>query len=155
MASLQEAQVVEGSGGAAGDSTTAIMSSNFILNVLIGGPMDQIWSLMNNLQVVMFVRLFNIKSPGNVNSFTDFFDEITSIKLFDTQEFVNKLYYVPEYDSFAVNFMNAGYESPLFLVNASSFLVNFTLHFAFIPVLIILPILSRCIPKIRPKIAPL
>ena len=61
------------------------MSSNFILNILVAGPMDQIWSLMNNLQVVMFVRLFNVKSPGNVNSFTDFFDEITSVKLFDTQ----------------------------------------------------------------------
>ena len=29
------------------------------------------------------------------------------------------------------------------------------LHFAFIPILILLPILSRCIPKIKPKIAPM
>ena len=50
------------------------------------------------------------------------------------------MYYIPEMDSFAVNFFNAGYVTPLFLVNASSMLVNFCLHFSLMPLAIILPL---------------
>ena len=34
-------------------------------------------------------------------------------------------------------------------------LLNLCLHFSFIPILLIIPVLVRCIPKLQPKIAPL
>ena len=88
MKSLEEAEAVDEGGTAAGDSTRFVMLGNFLVNVIFSGPLDQIWSIMNSLQVVMFIKLFKIKSPGNVNDFTDFFDETTSVQLFDTEGFI-------------------------------------------------------------------
>ena len=104
MKSLEEAEAVDGGGKAAGNSIRFLMLGNFLINMIFAGPLDQIWSIMNSLQVVMFIRLFNIKSPGNVNNFTEYFDETTSVQLFDTEEFINSLMYVPEMDPFALNF---------------------------------------------------
>ena len=152
MATKEEAEAVESTGTASGDSTKAILGGNFILSVLIAGPLDQIWSLMNSLQVVMFVRLFNIKSPGNVNGFTDYFDEITSVKILDAEALLEDGFYVPEMDAFALNFQNGGFDSHLFLINASPMLLNFTLHFSMVLFLCLLPLLARWIPRLKTKV---
>lgn len=50
--------------------------------------------------------LFKVKSPGNVNSFTDFFAEIAKIDIIDTKkltELADQIY-LPELDSFSLNF---------------------------------------------------
>ena len=51
--------------------------------------MDQIWSLFNSLQIAQLLRLFNIKSPGNVNDFTEKFNDIASMGLINTEELVD------------------------------------------------------------------
>ena len=48
--------------------------------------------------------LFKVKSPGNVNSFATFFAEIAKIDLIDTSEYTEGLIYIPELDSFSLNF---------------------------------------------------
>ena len=71
------------------------------------------------------------------------------MKLFDTEELVTESMYVPESEPFSINFQNAGYESSLALVNASSFLFNFTLHFSLVLGFLVLPLLVKCRPKMR------
>ena len=51
-----------------------------MVNLLLAGSMSPIWSLINSLQVVQMNRLFYTNVPGNVNSFTGFFQSVTSIK---------------------------------------------------------------------------
>mmetsp|Transcript_30537 Transcript_30537/g.37619 ORF Transcript_30537/g.37619 Transcript_30537/m.37619 type:complete len:115 (-) Transcript_30537:458-802(-) len=81
-----EAEVVDTSGSSSSAATQSLMSSNFVLNVFFAGKMDQIWQLLNSLQVVELVGLFKIKSPGNMNEFNSFFTVITSVKIVDAQK---------------------------------------------------------------------
>ena len=70
MASEEEAETVNTTGEVAGDSTTAIMGGNFIVNIILSsGALDQIWSFMNNMQITQNIKLFKAKSPGNLNFF--------------------------------------------------------------------------------------
>ena len=48
--------------------------------------------------------LFKIKSPGNVNAFNEFFSEISSFKVMETEEVTNGLLYFPEMDPISLNF---------------------------------------------------
>ena len=45
---------------------------------------------------------------------------------------IRKLMYIPEQDPLSLNFMNAGYETILFLSNASSFIFNYAVHITLI-----------------------
>ena len=74
------------------------------MNMLIGGVMNQVWSLLNSMQVVQYMSLFDAKTPGNIIAFISFFEVITSFKLLDFEEIIESQMYIPEEDPFSLNF---------------------------------------------------
>ena len=69
IASQSEAQNVDTATTATQDSAVTAMGSNFMVNLLLAGSMDQVWSFLNHLQIVELIGLFNIKQPGNMSAF--------------------------------------------------------------------------------------
>ena len=59
--------------------------------------------------------LFNVKSPGNVNAFNDFFAEIANFNIIDTEFVDSILFYFPEMDAISLNLMNAGFDNNLMI----------------------------------------
>lgn len=72
------------------------MASNFIINILLAGSLNKLWSILNSLQTVELVGLFQIKMPGNVSAFNDFFEVITDIKIYDAEPALSDNFYLPE-----------------------------------------------------------
>ena len=105
--------------------------------------MDQLWSILNGLQVVELVLLFKIKQPGNVSTFIDFFSIMTDMEVVDAEKILNNVAYLPESDPVAPNFQNAGFSTTLMISNAATFLFNFSAHFSLILVLLVIILLSR------------
>ena len=66
--------------------------------------MGKIWSLIEILQIISLMRLYKTKTPGCVNSFTEYFDTVTSIEVFPSEYFINKMYYIPEQEPLSLNF---------------------------------------------------
>ena len=61
--------------------------------------------MINGLQIVNHMPLFNIKSPGNVNAFNEFMSEIAKFEIVDTQALtLDAGIYVPEMDSLSLNY---------------------------------------------------
>ena len=115
--------------------------------------MDEVWSMLNGLQVVMHARLLNVRTPGNVNSFNSYVDSVTSVELFDTEEIVSSTMYVPEATPFSFNFQQAGYDSNLLLINGSSFLFISMLQVCMIVVwLAMMPLRCQCVQTKRLKL---
>ena len=52
----------------------------------MAGSLTQVWAMIEGLQVVTHMPLFKIKSPGNVNTLTDFFAEMANFNVIDTSE---------------------------------------------------------------------
>ena len=100
------------------------------------------------------LRLFAIKAPGTVNSFSNFLNELTSIELIDYEMFVGSRSVIefPERDPFSLNFQNVGIESTLVLVNGESCLTNIMVQVSMISLLPIVFTLERiCFPKLKTK----
>ena len=69
--------------------------------------MGKIWSIINSLQVIAFLALFKVKTPGNMNSFNLFFKEFADFEVIDTaSEVTENLMYLPEQDSLSLNLQN-------------------------------------------------
>ena len=49
MASAEEAKIIESSGEATSGSSVSLLGGNFIVNLFLGGAVDQLWSLVNSL----------------------------------------------------------------------------------------------------------
>ena len=75
--------------------------------------MQNVWGLIESLQAVSHMPLYKIKSPGNINAFIAFFDQIASFEFIDTSEYTSSFAYWPEMDGFSLNFKNAGFDSSL------------------------------------------
>jgi len=78
-------------------------------------------------------RLSSVITPGNVDSFTTFFQKIASVELFQdlTQLIVDEMLLLPEQDPFSARFMNAGINSKFFVVNAQQQLFLLAVFIAF------------------------
>ena len=109
--------------------------------------MDQIWSLLNSLQVVEYVDLLEVQVPGNLGSFRETLSTLSSIDVLDFEEIVANYIYVPEMELASLNFFAAGYSTNLFIVNCFSFLMTIVLLMCLIPLLIFLKIVGICCKK--------
>ena len=54
--------------------------------------------------MIQLFGLFDLKAPGNVLAYLNFYDKITGFELIDFQAMIEGLGYVPELDSFSINF---------------------------------------------------
>ena len=144
MKDEQEVEAVDQTGEATDSSCKSVMGSNFILNVLIAKAVDQVWSLFESLQQAQFIRLFKVNTPGNVIYFSNIFQDITSLEIYDTEELLNEMTYIPEQEPLSVNFASAEYDSNLFLVNSQSFLFLFVIQIGLVVPWILLKLLGLC-----------
>lgn len=96
--------MISESGSSAGASSQASVSSNFVVNILLSGSLNQVWSMIEGLQVVCHMPLFKVKSPGNVNAFNAFFAELANFNVVNTESITSDIFYFPETDAISLNF---------------------------------------------------
>lgn len=58
MKNEEEATTVNDSGSYVSDQMENLLCFNFILSLLLGNRMTQIWSLLNGIQIVQMLPLF-------------------------------------------------------------------------------------------------
>ena len=147
MVSGEEAKAVEESSEAASTATKSMIGSNLVVNIALAGSLNQVWGIVNGLQVVAHLPLFKVKSPGNVNTFNELFLEISNFDIVDTSTVNTKLIYWPEMDPISLNFQNAGFDSPLVIPQLG------TLFYLFVGMICLtfLWLLLLLLAKIAPK----
>lgn len=80
--------------------------------MLLAGSLKLVWGLIELLQIVVKLRLFNNKTPGNVVAFLNYFEEFAKFDLYDVEEFTMSWNYFPEAEEdIQVNFESAGYDT--------------------------------------------
>ena len=71
---------IESAGASAGSSSKVAVISNFLLNIGMSASLNQLWGMINGLQIMSHMPLCNIKFPANAELFNGF---IIEIALFD------------------------------------------------------------------------
>ena len=84
--------------GAAGEAmTTATASdgaSSAIVQILSSASLSQLWSMINSLQIVVYLPLFGQnKFPSNANVFNGFLLRIATFDLINTDEWIDPSVY--------------------------------------------------------------
>ena len=65
IASEAEAASIESAGSSTEDTTASIMISNFIVTLIMAGSLNQLWSMMNGLQLAVHLPLLFVVFPAN------------------------------------------------------------------------------------------
>ena len=147
---------MEDQGTTAGSSSKSSIGGNLIINILMKGSLGQVWKMIEGLQVVSHLPLFDLKSPGNVNAFNEYFAEIASFKIIDVTGITADIFYFPEMDSLSLNFQNAGYDTTLIIPSLGNLLYILFLHFCLAVVHLLLFVLAKIIikvSKVKSKVA--
>ena len=80
------------------------MVSFFCFSLLFGEELEQLWRALNVFQITQNSKLFGTKTPGNFNSFVKYSKQVTDLELFDISQDIQDQIYIPEVESFSLNF---------------------------------------------------
>ena len=105
--------------------------------------------MIEGLQVAYHLPLFKVHSPGNVNAFNNFFEEIGGFDFIDVTDFTQQYVYFPEIDAVTLNFQMAGFDSNLVIPNLGFKSYLFIAHFLLAPFVILLYFCSKKLPKLK------
>jgi len=89
------------------------MSGNFVLNLILSASLNQVWSMLNSLQISVHGPMFSkLKFPANAMMFNQYLSYIANFDLINTAENIDPyFYYFPEDEAFSINFAQCGYEA--------------------------------------------
>ena len=93
--------------------------------------------------------LTKVKSPGSVNAFNDFFAEIATFDIIDTEPTTMEIIYFPEMDAFSGNFFDAGYDSFLIIPCLGTMFYMLGGHVLLIVLSLLVYLLARAIKKLQ------
>ena len=132
IGSSSEAVAIQTAGEAAVVSTVVVLGSNFALNLVLSGSLNQVWSMLNSLQASVRAPMYeNLKIPANAMMLTRILIQVASFDLINTAEWIDPyVYYLPEEDAYSINFAQCGYESLLLIVNISVIVWMYIANFA-------------------------
>ena len=106
--------------------------------------------MINGLQIVNHMPLFDIKSPGNINAFNGFMSEISSFQIVDTQALtLDANIYVPEMDSLSLNYSNAGYDTTLAIPCLGTLVLILFAQTIIVIVHLLIFVLSKYLPRVQ------
>ena len=85
------------------------MGGNLILNIILAASLNQLWSMLNGLQLSTHMQLFNLKFPANASFLLNF---LVTVATFDVMpiETIWFFFDFPEQGSYSLSFQSSGYE---------------------------------------------
>jgi len=67
------------------------MGSSYIVSLVLRVSLAKVWNMVNNMQIIGKLPLFNIYVPANVIALFKFIDDIASFKIIPTDAVVNSI----------------------------------------------------------------
>ena len=104
MASEEDAQKVDNQASTAKGGTYAFSFSSIVVQLLLASSLYFVWGMIEGLQIVDSIGLFNAKVPGNTSSFLESVSELSSLNFIDVSSLRDSLMYLPESDAFSLTF---------------------------------------------------
>ena len=106
------------------------MGSSFLLNLFFTGSMNQLWSALNVVQIVVFMPMFErLKFPSNAVTMNQSLITVATFDIIKTEEWIDPYVIgLGEGSPFSPNFEECGYESTWILANSSVILWMYSLN---------------------------
>ena len=107
--SEEEASAISKGGETSELASSSVMGGNLVLNLLLATALNQLWSMLNGLQLSTHMQLFNLKFPANASFLLNF---LVNVATFDIMPIESIWYFFdfPEQGSYSLSFQMSGYE---------------------------------------------
>ena len=127
------ADVLEVAGDFLQISSFGLLAGNAILNMILKGSLQHVWSLINTLQVIIFAPLINIQFPGNAFMFFEKMFQVAIFEVLPSKQLLSDI--LPDLDHevpFSVKFDRLGFKSQYLIMNMGTMFFVFCLNLALI-----------------------
>ena len=111
MASEEDAQKIDNQASTAKGGTYAFSFTSIVVQLLLASSLYFVWGMIEGLQIVDSIGLFNAKVPGNTSSFLEGVSELSSLNFIDVTSLRDSIMYLPESDAFSLTFQSEGYDN--------------------------------------------
>ena len=101
---------------AAGDSlqasSTGILASNAVINIFLQGSLNQVWGMINNLQMIIHAPLINIQFPGNAFMLYEVMITVATFDILPSETILPAMFPdLDEEEAFSDQFERLGYDT--------------------------------------------
>ena len=107
--------------------TEVTIGSNFVLSVLFALALNLLWSMIESMQVLTFVPLFDIRMPAIPTLVFGLLTEIAAFDYVEVGDYFEMAFDISDSDPMNQNFEALGFETNLFLYNMGSMLFGLVL----------------------------
>jgi len=110
------------------EAIEGMVIGNFLIATFVSFSLSYLWGLINALQMIVYLPLFNINFPANINMFNSILISVATFdiipKIDKINKFVFKFKYTEEEISHkAAGFVHLGFETKNFTLNSGSLLI--------------------------------
>ena len=96
---------IEGAGSSLSAASTGAVAGNAAVNIFLAGSLNQLWGMVNNLQLVIHSPLFGVQFPANSFMIFDVMIAIATFDILPTDNFFPAIF--PDMPEFEYNFFKA------------------------------------------------
>ena len=125
------------------------MIFNFLTNFVLLTALNQLWCVVNGLQIATHMQLLNLKFPANAAFLLNFLVNVANFDLIP-EEAIWFFFDFPEQSAYSLNFQNSGYEYTFLIENMGTqyFIVQAYLIAVLVTLIITLVIMITKSPKL-------
>ena len=103
------------------------MAANFVVSLIMAGSLNQLWSMLNGLQLAVHLPLFFVVFPANANFFLTFLIDVATFD-FLPEGVISWFFAFPVKPSFNLAFQSCRYASMYAIENLSTCLFLFNIY---------------------------
>lgn len=108
-------------------ATNGFMIGNFIMNLVLSSGMQQLWTMINTLQIIVMLPLFRVTLPPDAQIVFGFVMKLAAFNLLPTDLFYDKYFSsMKQAETGAINdnFESDGFGSVFFIYNMGTLMVG-------------------------------
>ena len=94
-----------------------------VFNTLLGASMGAVFGMINSLQIIIILPLFDASMPANTGMVFQYLTKIAAFDLLEIGDFVDEFLELEQTDPVDNNFETLGFESQWFINNVGSFFI--------------------------------
>ena len=148
MATELEVEQVTTTKESAGNASKASIVSNFLISLVLASSLGLVWGMINGLQIISYLPLFKVKTPGNAGDFNKFFIDTVSFEAFDTSKITAELMYFPEDDPLSLSLQEQGIDTTLMVPGLGNIFYMLLGYCALATLHLLLSLVAKKIPKV-------
>ena len=116
MPSAAQAATIAGTGGSMEAVSATAGVTNFVVSLIMAASLNQLWSMINGLQLAVHMPLFNAKMPANAGFFVSFLITVATFDLLP-EKVLPLIFDLPVKEPYNLAFQSCGYGNMYAVLN--------------------------------------